>query len=367
MIDNDKITNSQLSILIVLTAIGVGMFSIPRPVTETAGTDGWITVILGGLIALLDFYIISRLARRFPDDTLVEIAQKVLGRFLAIPILLIFWVYLLTIIAMTLRVFGEVVKMSLLTRTPIEVILISFLILALMLARGGIEPIVRFNEIAFPIIYLTIIFSFLAVIPRSDFSNILPIFRTEPEKLMLGAYQTTYAFGGFEFVLLIIPFIKKPEKMFKSAAIPAFAILITTYVLVVVLSLAKFGVDSVTRLIWPTLSLIRTIDIPGSFIEKLEGVIMMQWILFAFTTIAPFTYGSALIPAKLFGNREFKHFCSLIIPVLYIVSLIPDNVVQAYQYQDVIINYLGAPSVFGFPLLLLIVSHIRKMGVEKSD
>lgn len=365
MIDNDKVSNSQLWILIMLTVIGVGIFSIPRSVAETAGPDGWMTTILGGLIALLDYYIISRLARKFPGDTLVEIAKKVAGKYLGFLLTLIFWIYMVSIIAMTMRIFGEVVKMSLLTRTPVEVILISFIIVVFFLARGGIEPIVRFDEVAFPIIFFTIIFSFLFILPKSDFTNLLPAFRTPPRKIFLGAYQTTYAYGGFEFILLIIPFIKNPERIFRSG-LPAFILTILIYLLVVILSIAKFGVESVKKLIWPTLIAIRSINIPASFIERLEGVIMTQWILFAFTTIAPFIYGAALIPSRLLGHKEFRHFCAMVLPVVYFVAMMPDNVVESYKYLDIITTYLGLPAVFIIPLLLLIVSAMRKIGVKKG-
>lgn len=365
MINNDKITGAQLWILIVLTVLGVGIFSLPREVTEITGADGWITTILGGALAFLNFYFISRLVKRFPGDTLVEIANKALGKFLGIPLILIFWAYLLAVVAITLRIFGEVVKMTLLSQTPIEVIILSLIIVSLILARGGIEPIVRFDEITFFIILLSLIVIILLAIPRSDFSNILPILRTEPVKLLYGAYKTTYAFGGYEIVLLIIPFLQKPDKILKSGVI-AFTIICVIYVLIVILSLAKFGSYDVKNLIWPTLSMIRSINVPGSFIEKLEGVAMALWVLLAFTTIVPFVYGLGLIPSRLLKQKEFKHFCTIIIPIIYLGALIPDNIVEAHKYLGIIINYLGVISIFVLPILLFIVSSIRRMGVQKN-
>lgn len=365
MIDNDKITGSQLWVFIVMTVIGVGVFSLPRQVAEITGPDGWLTTIIGGVIALLDFYILSRLVKRFPEDTVVEIASKTLGKFLGTLMILIFWIYILLITSMTLRIFGEVVKMTLLLQTPIEIILISILLLSLLLARGGIEPIVRFDEIVFPLILITLVFVSLLAVPRSDFSNLLPAFRTEPLKLLQGAYQTTYAYGGYEIILLIIPFIQKPGKAFKSG-ITAISVIGAVYLAMVILSFAKFSVYDVKKLIWPTLSMIRTIEVPGSFIDRLEGVVMTLWILLAYTTIVPFVYSLSIMPSRLMNQKEFKHFCSIVIPIIYLVSLIPDNVVEAYSLVGSIVKYFGTVSIFVMPVLLLIVSSIRKLGVRKN-
>lgn len=361
MLDNDKITPSQLWVFIVLTVTGVGSFSLPRQVAEVSGVDGWITTILGGLIALLDFYLISILAKRFPGDSLVEILNKTLGKILGTILSLIFWIYMLSIVAMTLRIFGEVIKMSLLINTPIEVIFITILLTALMLARGGLEPIVRFDEVTVTIVFITIVSVFLLSLPESDFTNLLPMMRTEPVKLLYGTFQTVYSYVGFELVLLIIPFIQKPKEIFKSGII-AFLILTSASTFLVILSFARFGADDTKRLLWPVLSMIRSIEVPGSFIERLEGIVMTLWVLFAFTTIVPYIYGIGVVQSKILKQTEFKHFCTASIPVIYFVAMLPDNIAETYRYIDVTVKYIGVISVFIIPALLLIVSSVRKLG-----
>lgn len=366
MIENDRISNIQLSIYIILTILGVGLFSLPRVVTEISEQDGWIAVLIGGAFCVVNFYVISKLYKKFPDYTVVEIAIKVLGKYIAIPFLLIFFLYLLFISSMTLRVFGEVIKMTLLLRTPIEVIMISILLLVLLLSRGGIEPIVRFDEIVFPIVIATILLVFIFAIPRTDFTNILPVLKTDPLKLLEGAYNSTYSFSGYEMVLLIFPFIKKQEKIFKSGMI-SLLIIALVYVFIVVLSLGKFGADNVKKLIWPTLTMIRSIEVPGSFIERMEGIVMTQWVLFAYTTIVPILYSLSIMLSRFLKQNEFKHICSIMVPFIYIFSLMPNNIVESYKYLDMITNYFGMPSIFVLPILLLIASSVRKTGENTNE
>lgn len=361
MVDNEKISGTQLCVFIVLAVLGVGAFSLPRQVAEAAGNDGWVTVLLGGAATFFDYFLISRLARKFPGDTLVEISMKITGKYVSYILLLIFWLYMLLVVSMTIRIFGEVVKMSILKRTPIEVILISLLVLVLALVRGGVEPIVRFDQVVFPIIVVTIVFIIIFALPRTDPTNILPFFRTSPDRIIKGTYQTMYSYGGFELVLLILPFIREPRKILRPGFI-SFLIIAGIYLSVVILSLFKFGALDVTKLIWPTLSLIRSIEIPGSFIERSEAIVMATWILLAFTAICPVTYGLALLPSRVSKQKEFKHFCSIVLPIIYILALIPDNISDAYAFLGAISTYMETPAIFLIPILLLIVSSIRKVG-----
>ena len=362
---NEKISNYQLTMFIVLTILGVGIFSLPRVVAEATNSDGWITTILGGMIAIGEYYIISKLARKFPNFTFVEIAKEVVGKVLAIPIIFVFLLNTIIVSSMVLRIFGEVIKMSLLFKTPIEVILISFLLLAFLLARGGIEPIVRFDEFVFPIMIFSVILLLALAIPDSDFTNILPIMRTKPMDFINGVMETSFAYTDFEFVLFIVPFIKNREKIFKSGFI-AILIVVAVYVGIVILSFAKLGVESVKHTMWPTLSMIRSINVPDSFIERLEGIIMPLWILFAFTTIAPSLYVLSKIISKTINHKEFKHFCTMLIPIVYIIAITPNSVVDAYKLLNFTVKYIGSISVFVIPILLYTVASIRKMGEKQN-
>lgn len=361
MFDNDRITPSQLWVFIVLTVTGVGLSSLPRQVAEVSGEDGWITTILGGLITLLDFYVISILARRFPRDNLTGIMRRTLGKIPAAVLSAVFWLYMLLLVSMTLRIFGEVIKMSLLRSTPIEVIMITLLLAALILARGGIEPIVRFDEATVPIVLITIVSVTLLALKGSDFTNLLPVLRTPPWKILYGTFQTSYSYLGFELVLLIIPYIQKPKEMFKSGII-AFSIVIFVYTFIVMLTFARFGVEDTKRLLWPINIMIRSVEASGFFVEKLEAVMITLWVLFAFTTIVAYIYGVGAVQSMVFRQSETKHFCTASIPLIYFAAMFPDNIAETYAHIDATVGCIGIVSVYVIPVLLLIVSSIRKTG-----
>jgi spore germination protein (amino acid permease) len=174
-----------------------------------------------------------------------------------------------------------------------------------------------------------------------------------------------YSYSGFEFVLLLIPFIRKPDKVFR-AGVTAFAIVTGIYTVVVISVYGRLGIAETKEMIWPTLAAIKSIDVPGAFVERLEGLAMTAWVLFAFTSIAPVTYGISLMASRELKHREFKHFCPLCVPIIYLVAMVPESVVEAYEYVERASLYLGTPAIFGVPILLLVIARIRKLGVKKN-
>ena len=94
MIKNtDTLSPYQIAMIVIMTLIGVGIFSLPSQLAETAGTDAWFIIILGGLVSLVFINIIIALGNRFPGRTLPEYIEKILGKFFGKIIIIAYIVY----------------------------------------------------------------------------------------------------------------------------------------------------------------------------------------------------------------------------------------------------------------------------------
>ena len=151
--NEEKISALQLGLLIIVTVIGVGILTLPRTVTEIADTDGWLLIIIGGALVIVLALIINSLGNMFPDKTIIEYSQELVGRPLSYLIGSILIIYFTLIAAYSVRIFGEVLKMYLLPKTPIEIIIITFLITIIYLVRNNLEGIARFYEIIILIMF----------------------------------------------------------------------------------------------------------------------------------------------------------------------------------------------------------------------
>ena len=78
--NNDLITVPQTVVLIITTILEIGLLSLPRDVAIYANSDGWIVVIIGGVLTFVGSLVLSTLVRRFPNDTFIEYSQKVIGK-----------------------------------------------------------------------------------------------------------------------------------------------------------------------------------------------------------------------------------------------------------------------------------------------
>lgn len=365
---NTKVSNSQITLFLISIMVGVGILSLPSALARELNNDGWILIIITSIIASIITLIIAFLGRLFPRKTVVEFGKEILTAPVSDFFSIIFLIYFVGLSAFEVRLFAEVVKMFLLTQTPTEVIIITMLLTTTYIVRCGIEELVRMAMIIFPFVIIPTIAIFTFLLPDLDFTNLLPVFRFELSDMIQGIPVAFFSFIGFEFLLLFMAFSEKPKNLHKSGLI-AIAVVTFIYLSAFFINLAQFGVDNLRHQLWPMLTLMKAIDIPGAFIENVDAVFMAIWVLAVFTSLGPALFGASLILSKLVRGKEHKYFVLPTIPISYYLSLVPDNLAVLYEYMDIFTNYIGTFIVVVVPIVLFIGALIkgRKKEATKND
>jgi len=361
--NNDTISPYQIAMIIIMSVISVGVFSIAGDAAEAAGSDGWLIVALAGMANLLALAVIIKLNSRFPGKTFAEYAQTIIGVIPGKALTLLFAAYLLLVIAYVTRSFTEVVKMFLLFRTPTEVIMLSLILVCTYIVRGGAECIGRINELIFPIIFIPFFIVLMFGFPVMDFSNLLPVLQTPPGKMLSAVPAVIFSYGGIELALFYIGFMKEPRKAYKPALL-AVAFIIFFLTLITAFCIAAFGPEATKQFLWPLVSYIRAIHLPGLFIERLDGVILTLWMLTVFTTIvsAYFVIGYSI--SKIIGTKEQKQYILPLSILIYYLALQPDSLATLYTWGRAIFPYAITLFLYIIPILLLLVAKLRKLGVR---
>ncbi|WP_425446253.1 GerAB/ArcD/ProY family transporter [Dethiothermospora halolimnae] len=357
--NNNKITNGQLMAIILGNIIGVGVLSLPRALADSLDQNGWVLILVSGFITIIMTIIITRLMLYKPGKTIAEFARDIVTTPIADFFSFLYILYLLFFAAFVVRVFAEVIKMFLLTKTPTEVIIITMLLTIAYIGRRGVEGIGRIAVLMIPIIILPLIIIFFVILPELEFSNLLPVFRFKFADLVKGIPDTFFSFAGFDLLILFMAYSSNPKKAMKYN-ISAVLVTMAVYLLIFITVISRFGVVETQHLLWPTLSLMGTIDFPGAFIENIQGVIMALWVLVAFTTLTPLIYGLALTASKLFRVKEYNFFVLPIIPIIFILALVPDNLASIYDYITKISYYLGSFIIIVAPIIVFAVSLFKK-------
>ncbi|MDF2671883.1 MAG: hypothetical protein K0R09_148 [Clostridiales bacterium] len=366
--DNDKISSFQVGVFVFNTILGVGILTLPATLTKEVGNDAWLLAIISGLSNVPFVYFICKVGERYGEKgflgTLKSIFGRLLGTLLSIPVL----VYFIVFSGIVVRVFAETIKLFFLNNTPLEFIIVPLLLLAIFLARSGVEPTGRFFEAVTPIIIVILAGLIIVAIPNTkQLTNLRPYLTTPAMKYITGLKAGIFSFGGFEILLILFPFIRKPKKAFKASVISLLSIIVI-YTVIIIECISKFGAKKTKALIYPTVTLIKSSEIPGAFIERMEGFLISMWVLFVFTTVVSLMYGFSVIGGDLFKHKERKHFIPLFLPVMYIVALMGDNVAQMFAISGKLSLYLGGFVTMLLPTLMYIMMLLkRKTGNRSGD
>jgi len=363
--NNDMISPGQFAHILILTVVGTGILTLPRELADGVGPDGIFVLLLSALFTLVAANIIGYIIKRFPGKGYFEILTICFTKPIAYIITLLFVVYALLINAFIIRVFGEVIKMFLLIKTPIELIIFSILIITAFLARGGIEPLGRMAELLFPMIVIPALLLFLLAAADVNLTNLLPVFQASPLEIIRAVPAGFLSFAGFEFVLIFGKYLNKPEKATKAMSI-GIGVVSLIYLIIYIVTLGVFGRYQMNHLIWPTLTVFKVISFPGLFIDNIESLVMVIWIFIVFMSIAPMHLSKTILLGDLLKLRERDFLALPIVPILYLIALIPDSLAETYEYMGPFSNYAITFFSIVIPVIILILSVFRKNKGRES-
>lgn len=364
--NNDVISPYQLAMVVIMSIMSVGAFSIASDITEAAGTDAWIMILLAGLVNILAGILMVRLSTRFAGKTIADYSQELIGAVPAKFFLVLFVLYLACIMAYELRAFTEVVKMFLLFRTPTEIIMLSLILTCTYIVRGGVECIARINELVFPILFIPFFLILLSGANLLHFDNLLPVFRDMPKKALLTLPLTAYHFGGIELALFYIGFMREPRKAYKPMIL-ALMFITFFFTIVTVICLAAFGAEYTPKLIWPLINYVRVINLPGLFIERLDGVILSLWSITVFTTMVTTYFITTYSLSKIFNTREQKQYVLPMVMVVFYLALQPDSLAQLFAWGNPLFHYATPLFMYAVPILFLLIAKLRKKGADGHE
>ncbi|MBV7505821.1 endospore germination permease [Bacillus sp. sid0103] len=366
MLKDEKISVAQFTKLVILFTVGSTILSAPLGLISYARQDAWISVIIGILIGLLVMWLYNTLGIRFPNMTLVEINEKLLGKWLGKVISLFFCCSLFLAAATLLFFLGEFLTAQFIPETPIEVIHILFILIIIQGVRLGIETIARAGEILFPWFIMFFIIFFLFLSPKVEVQNMLPVLETGIKPISL-ATLLYLEFSSLSLICLLMVFpayINQPKRALKGFLVGNLigGILLLSITL---LSILVLGVDNSERQLYPSYALARKINV-GGFVQRLEAMLAIIWFISLYFKITVYFFGSAVGIAQILNIKDYRPLTLPLGMILVVLSLITyPNV--TYSRSESIEIWIPLLLTIGFilPLSLLSVDIIRKRILSK--
>jgi spore germination protein KB len=314
-LSSKQITGKQMQAIIIMHILGS---SFVLGATSKTKQDTWITLILGGAMALPMIFVYCALIRKYPGKNLFEIIIVLFGKIIGKAVCILYVWYALHLSSMVLRTFTEFIHILNMPETPEIVIACFMVLLAVWAATSGVENIGRVAKFSFLILLSFIMVTLLISYKDMNFNNLKPVMSTDFGTL-LGASYTAFSlpFGELIVFLTIFPCVKSkssPKKIYIKALIFSTVLLVLAHLR----NLLVLGVTSVGMYVFPSYQAVSVMSV-GEFFTRMEVLIGSIVLLAGFIKICVFLFTSSVGLAKVFNLKDYKKMtapCGLIIVLL---------------------------------------------------
>jgi len=347
----------QVAILITNTQFGVGIFNLPRVVVEAAGHDGWMSVLLAGVIVQVALILMVILLRRFEHLDLYGICRRIFGKWIGNALGLLFALYCVAVAAVVSRTYVEVVQSWLFPTTSTNVFYLLILIPCTYAATGGIRVLGRFGT---AILLGTIWIAFLLIVPARDIqlNYYLPLFEAPLLDIAKGSWNVSASVVGFELLLLIYPFIQKKQKTLMAVSSGSW-LTITLYLSTVLVAIGFYSTEQLITIMSPTLHMAQIVELP--MIERVEHIEIATWSFMIVITVSTYLWAAGRYLHKLTKMKEATGvYCC--VPLLLWIGLIPQDMYLLDQFEKLLGTIGSSVSLCFAPLLLVLSLVLRKKG-----
>lgn len=359
----DNLRPVQIFPMTVAVFLGINMFTIHHKLIGTAGQDMWISVIIGGIITYLYSLPLYYIARQYPGNDFPEITMRLLGKIFGRIVLVPLTVFFITYAGLGLRAFTQVVRVFLLDRTPTFAVILLMCIVVVFTINKGIFTICNMTDILFPVFLTALIIFMLFSVKNADISRMEPILHDNTAGLLKSIMPAVRSFAGYGVIAYILRYMSTMKKTFKwfTLGMSLSFFLITA---AVIITLLNFGPEEIKTMVYPFLALSKTVELPNTLVERLEGFIVIIWIPISFITVTIFTFMSVRNVAEIFRitPENMKIVTYLFLPILLFIAMYASNSLETLEYLEynMTLGTILASSLVPALLVITLVKRRRK-------
>ncbi|MBI0579612.1 endospore germination permease [Neobacillus cucumis] len=358
MLEKGRISYLQMTLIMYATVVATAILYIPYITAQHAKRDLWLSPIWGSLSGFVIVLIIVKLYRLYPNKTLIEYSELILGRTFGKIISFVYLFFLLHDTAIAFREYGEFIESAFLHKTPMVFVTASIALSCAIAVNGGIETVGRCATIFLPIVLALYLLIYVFLIPDLNFKNLFPILQDGWMPSIKGSLAPHAWLSQFSLLSFLLPFLTNQKKAMKWGMFSVLACVLTM-VFINLGNLFLFG-EIITDIQFPVFEAARFISI-GSFFEHIESIVIAVWVLGGFVQLSSFFYMLVLGTAQWLTLPSYKQ---MVLPIgvliiLFSVWSIPsfDKMIQGMS--TTVPFYFLTVQLF-IPIVLLIVAFIRK-------
>lgn len=325
------------------------------------GHDMWISGIIS-IFTVLPFILITiYIGQNFPNKTIVEYSQELLGCVLGKVLGLVITIYFFLSASSSISMYIHHLTDFLLPQTPFFVVTALHVFVICYLVWKGPEVIARTSVIAFGMAVIFYLLVFMASLLEIDINRITPFFDSGVVPVFKSSLKADTFVGVFQILIaMILPMVHDQKSAFGTATSGLF-IGGSFFIFYFIVELMVMGPQVVALMRIPSMDFVRSIQIT-QYLHRFESFMVALW------------YWSIMIQAGILSLCSLEGFMQttgikkkspliIIIFGLAMITLtyyIGHNRVLFLNLREHIWQYFSLPIDFGIPLLLLFALGVKK-------
>lgn len=358
-----RISATQMFWLISTSDIGITLLLTFSSVIKEARQDAWMSFLIAGIATMAIMAVTGKSSLLYPNQTLVQTSQTVLGKWLGKAIIMPYLVFWCTVTPVLLRSSVDFIHITLLTETPLIVLTIGIMsVVVYVTSLSGLEGIARCSEVMGPIVFTMIVVVLVLTVTNVDVHQLLPVYRDVGWGAIIKGAVTPYTF--LSSCIMFTPFMLIPEKgIVKSIWAVGFTCAIVTLALIV--TLGTFGPTLCSRMLYSFFSATKFVNLM-EFIQNINILIMVIWICSLFIRLSLFLFILSYTTAQWLHITNWRMTLWFTCPMVFVAAMIPSNGLLLNMHYDkkFVIPYM-VPTVIVIPLLVWGVGTIRKRQARR--
>jgi spore germination protein (amino acid permease) len=350
--------------LLFLLIMATSILFVPGITAERAKQSAWIAAIFASLAGFVSLGIVSKLGQRFPQHTLPQYSEILLGMTLGKIVGGAYAIYFLAVNILVIREFSEFLTNTLMPGTPGVVFSAIIVLIGAYAASKGIEVITRMAQFVLPLFVVSLVVLLGLAAPNMELGKLQPFLEGGVLPIIWGSVVPASMYGEIVVLVILLPMVNKPQEIKRKGALTLLAAVffLTADTLII---LTIFGPYLTGDLLFPFWYLAKFIEF-GNYLQRMESLIVLLWVVGIVIKVDIFYYLICFTTAQVLNLKGYK---SVVYPLALVqilaATFLFKNTLELSKFLSQNWPLFGLLFEVGLPLILLTVAVIRGKGAKE--
>ena len=326
--NNEKISPRQLWIILFLIRSIIIVSDLPVLTSGNALQDAWISAILLFFSSEVFVILMTLLDLKFPDKNLIEYTEEIFGKWVGKIFSFLFIFVFIQFAVIETRLYGELLTTYFLPQTPILIIAVSLLIVAVFCVYQGIEVLARTADFLLLLVIVAILGIIFIPLRYIDLANLQPVLVRGWKPIFSGIITPT----SYISQIWVLGMLSNNLTGKKRFSIPITSIGISLLLLIIIsaITVGVVGAYPASRSTFPILTLLRSVK-ATEFLQRTEVLIIFGWGMGFFIALSTYLYCGTKSLSQVLNLKDYK---ITVIPLSILIAFL-----SLYVFEDIFTLY----------------------------